>query len=113
MVTKDWEESMRLKRTVLYLAGMALVVVLGCKHQPELKPPDQPEVLASPGDKDKRYDMPTSYPPDVLASDPNKKQDGIMPAGGKRNSNGASSSMGMSGTGGGSGAGGPGTPPSN
>jgi hypothetical protein len=98
---------MRLKPTVLYLAGLILAVVLGCKHQPELKPPEQPEVLASPGDKDKRYELPCSYPPDVLASDPNKKQDGIMPVGGKRNSSGNSSSMGMSG------AGGPGTPPSN
>jgi hypothetical protein len=70
-------------------AGLILAGLLGCKHPPELKPPEQAEVLACPGDKDKRYEMPCSYPPEVLATDPNKK-DGILPAGGK---NGAGTSM--------------------
>jgi hypothetical protein len=97
------------KRTALYLAGMVLGAVFGCKHPPDLKPPEQPEVLASPGDKDKRYELPCNYPADVLASDPNKKQDGILPASGKRGG-GGQNSMGMTA---GPGGGGSGTPPLN
>jgi hypothetical protein len=87
---------MRQPRMVLHCAGLVLWGVLGCKHQPELKPPEQPEILASPSDKDKRFEMPCSYPADTLASDPNKKQDtGLMPA----SSKGKGGGMGLNGPG--------------
>jgi len=84
---------MRIRRTMLHWAGIVFVALLGCKHQPELKPPEQPEVLATPGDNDKRYEQPCCYPPEVLASDPTKKGDGITPPGSKRGA-----PMGMSGS---------------
>ena len=91
---------MRHTRKVLVWAGMLLAGVLGCKHPPELKPPEQPEVLAAPGENDKRYQLPPDYPPEVLASDPSKKQDGLTPAGGKRGG-GMGAGGGMGGPGGG------------
>jgi hypothetical protein len=59
-----------------------LLCSCGCRHQPELKPPEQPEVLAMPSDRDKRYEQPCSYPSEVLASDPSKR-DGLIPASAK------------------------------
>jgi hypothetical protein len=78
---------MRHTPTVLRWLAIALVGFLGCKTQPELKPEPKPEVLASPGLNDKRYDKPCCYPPDVLANDPIKrsmKDEGLLPAAGTR-----------------------------
>jgi hypothetical protein len=73
------------KMRVLYVVATVLLAALGCKHPPELKPPPQPEVLASPGVNDKRYAQPCSYPGDVL-TDPTKgaMKDSVVPAAGKR-----------------------------
>jgi hypothetical protein len=47
--------------------------VIGCQHRPELKPPEEPDVLATPDVRDRRYSEPSQYPESVLASDPAKK----------------------------------------
>ena len=75
-------------------AGIMMLGVLGCKHPPELKPPPTPEVLASPGDNDKRYTLPCSYPGDVM--DPKGMNNGITPVGGKRGGAGAGGMSGSS-----------------
>ena len=43
---------MRKSRRVLglYSAGVLGLALFGCRHQAELKPPEQPQVLASPGE---------------------------------------------------------------
>jgi hypothetical protein len=69
--------------------GAIALGVLGCRSpQPNLKPPEGPEVLAKPDDNDKRFSEPTQYPPDVLANDPIKKslnqQNPIVPVKGPR-----------------------------
>jgi hypothetical protein len=69
--------------------GAIALGVLGCRsQQPNLKPPEEPEVLATPGPDDKRYSEPSQYPPDVLANDPIKKslnqQNPIVPVKGPR-----------------------------
>jgi hypothetical protein len=74
---------MRQTRKLLHGTILLFLGLAGCRHQPELKPPEQPEVLAMPSDKDKRYAQPCSYPSEVLASDPSKKADGLMPAAAK------------------------------
>jgi hypothetical protein len=53
--------------------GTILVALAGCRTQPDLKPPPEPEVLATPGPNDKRYQEPFNYPPEQLASDPVKR----------------------------------------
>ena len=63
---------------LLYGVGFFMLGVLGCKHPPELKPPPTPEVLASPGDADKRYTLPCSYPSDVMG-DPKGLNNGVVP----------------------------------
>jgi hypothetical protein len=74
---------MRWKRSLLRVCGLALLGAAGCVHTPpNLKPPPEPEVLASPDDKDKRYCLPCTYPAEVLANDPYKaalRSDGSIP----------------------------------
>jgi hypothetical protein len=83
----------------MHWVGIILLASAGCKTQPDLKPPPQPEVLASPGPNDNRYVQPASYPPDTLANDPFKAGlNGITPANAKRG--GAGGSMGPANMGG-------------
>jgi hypothetical protein len=74
---------MRWKGSLVRSCGIALLASVGCIHtQPNLKPPPEPEVLASPGENDKRYCQPCVYPPETLANDPYKAQlrsDGSLP----------------------------------
>jgi hypothetical protein len=65
---------MRRAGKFLYFFGAMLLALVGCTAQhPNLKPPEQPEVLAAPSDDDKRYTGLAQYPPDSLANDPLKK----------------------------------------
>ncbi len=91
---------MREMRMAMLLCGAGIVMlgVLGCKHPPELKPPPSPEILASPGDDDKRYTLPCSYPSDVMG-DPKGLNSGITPAG-KRGGGTGGGAMGGTGMGG-------------
>jgi hypothetical protein len=79
---------MRRKRMLLSIAGLVAGFIPGCvHHQPDLKPPAQPEVLASPGVNDKRYIQPCTYPAYAMDNDPLKlktKADGVVPARGPR-----------------------------
>jgi hypothetical protein len=74
---------MRYEGLLLGSFQLVLMCALGCVHpQPDLKPPQQAEVLDQSGPKDKRYSDPATYPPDQLASDPIKaqlKDSGIVP----------------------------------
>jgi hypothetical protein len=68
----------------LFFIGAIALGVLGCRApQPNLKPPEEEEVLRTPDPNDKRYNDYAEYPPDVLASDPIKKalnsQNAIQP----------------------------------
>jgi len=80
----------------MHWIGIILLAAAGCKPLPDLKPPPQPEVLASPGTNDNRYAQPASYPADTLANDPFKAglKDGITPAGAKRGGNMGPANMG-------------------
>src|SRR5262249_42658783 len=53
--------------------GATVVGLLGCHTHPNLKPPEQPEVLAVPSADDKRYCQPARYPDSELAGDAVKK----------------------------------------
>jgi hypothetical protein len=73
---------MRHSRILPSLAGMLLLGVLGCKHPPELKPPERPEVLDMASDK--RFDQQPRFPTSELNNDPLKtKQSDVMQAKGK------------------------------
>lgn len=67
---------MRVARLALFGVVALSAGLLGCVNsQPNLKPPTQPEVLATPGARDKRYGEPGgSYPSYVLSNDEMKQQ---------------------------------------
>ena len=67
----------------LLASALAAVFLAGCPRHVELRPPDGPEILASPDDKDKRYTLPCSFPTYAFDNDPlrqKNKSDGVIPA---------------------------------
>ncbi len=64
---------MRHAGVLLCWVGAAVLGMLGCHSQPNLKPPEKPEVLAMPDPDDKRYSLPSRYPDSELAGDASKK----------------------------------------
>jgi hypothetical protein len=62
---------------ILAWVGAAAVGMIGCHAQPNLKPPEAPEVLNAPDPNDKRYSQPAEYPATELANDPVKKELGL------------------------------------
>ena len=76
---------MRRLRLPLLAAVLISANLAGCfpGRQMNLKPPEEPQVLASPGENDKRYAQPCSYPSYSFDNDPLKqkaKQDAVIPA---------------------------------
>jgi hypothetical protein len=64
---------MRQLRGLLHGLGLLLFIVVGCKSQPNLKPPEEPQVLCTLPPDDKRNSEAFNYPQYTLTENETNK----------------------------------------